>query len=496
MSRSRLKSLSLLALSTTLSKRRHSTCRSPSPTRSAQKLRAAWSRRYQLDANGNLYRKHSLFSQALERFADSTRASFAAHNASLHLSFPNSMLRALQSCQLQVVMANTGALMTNRAEGKVAAAMENDMVAQFTWDPFKPQANGGVVTLRLGMSDQKYSDFKAKHAAARNLPPALFNDYTIAYNYVHNFHTFSRSVECESSQPFDARRYSLTPPISLMQQQLKFNCTATDTFPPTPFHMLLSSSAGNESVTVVLLTRANGLCQITVTRPSPLMHAPPSSVYGLNRWTCNAMYFNDKAICDCGCGSPDPDCLSGLNEVSGCGWDQPLCDHWGKCSSEETSTLPLRIFLSTPCSTLKLAGDSQWQFFDSLQVFLLTMFCHQVAAACLVSLLYRTNHSPHAASALKIPLAAANPCTPQLLQVLHHHHILCMYNDATGTFECAPTVHVSLHLAQNPSLSNPLLRNNPFSSISLNLSLSHGRASLPLGPFTRPADLDYVLASG
>jgi hypothetical protein len=71
-----------------------------------------------------------------------------------------------------------------------------------------------------------------------------------------------------------------------------------------------------------------------------------------------------------------------------------------------------------------------------------------------------------------------------------------MYNDATGTFECAPTVHVSLHLAQNPSLSNPLLRNNPFSSISLNLSLSHGRASLPLGPFTRPAVLDYVLASG
>jgi hypothetical protein len=256
-------------------------------------------------------------------------------------------------------MVNTGALMTNRAEGKDAAAIDKDMVAQFTLDPSKKQANADVVTLRLGMSDQKYNDFKEKHAAARNFSPALFNDYTIVYNYMRNFRTFARSVECESSLPFDPRRYSLTPKVSSIDRELRFNCTATDAFPPTPFYMLLSSSAGNESVTVTLLNRVNGQCQITVTRPSPLMHAPPSSVYGQNKWTCNAMYFNDKTICDCGCGAPDPDCISGLNDVSGCSWDQPLCDHWGKCSSEETSTLPLRIFLSTPCSTLKLAGDTQ-----------------------------------------------------------------------------------------------------------------------------------------
>jgi hypothetical protein len=269
------------------------------------------------------------------------------------------MLRGVQPCQLQVALANKGVLMTGRAEGKDSAALNSGAFAQYTWDPSKAQARGDSVSLRLGMSEQQYADFKEKHPAAKSLPPYLFNDYKIAYNYVPNFITFAPSTQCTSSQPFVAKRYSLIPPIALSDRQLTFNCSVSDVFPPPPFYMLLSSPAGNESVSVASLQRASGECRITVTRGSPVLHAPPSAVGSRSQWTCNAEYFADNSTCDCSCGAPDPDCLFKDRVVAGCGWEQPLCDHWGRCSAFETSTRPIQVHLSTPCSSLKLAGEQK-----------------------------------------------------------------------------------------------------------------------------------------
>jgi hypothetical protein len=269
-------------------------------------------------------------------------------------------MKQVGPCQLQVVLANTGVLMTGRAMGKDSAALDNDVFAQHTWDPTKAQGHGDTVILRLGMSEQKFHDFINKYPAARNLSSALFNDYTIVYNYVRNFKTFAPSMQCTSSQPFDAKHYSLTPPIKVNDLSLKFNCSQSDVFPPPPFYMLLSSTAGNESVTVTALTRTTGMCQISVTRLAPLLHDQPPTKSGRDVWTCNPNYFSDNITCDCGCGAPDPDCLVSSSIVNGCDSERPLCDHWGTCSSYDTATLPLRVFLSTPCSSLKLAGNEQW----------------------------------------------------------------------------------------------------------------------------------------
>jgi hypothetical protein len=286
-------------------------------------------------------------------------------------------MRRVGSCQLQVLIANTGVLMTGRAMGKDSAALDNDVFAQHTWDPLKAQSKGDAVVLRLGMSEQKFHDFNSMYPAARNLSPALFNDYTIVYNYVRNFNTFAPSTQCTSSQPFDAMHYPLTSPIKMNDLTLKFNCSVSEVFPPPPFYMLLSSSAGNESVSVTALTRITGVCQITVTRLAPLLHDQPVTKNGRDAWTCNPNYFNDSMTCDCGCGVPDPDCLVTSSIVNGCDSEQPLCDHWGKCSTYETATLPLRVFLSTPCSSLKLAGKqhspycgSHESFHESVQLFL------------------------------------------------------------------------------------------------------------------------------
>ena len=263
--------------------------------------------------------------------------------------------------------------MTGRAEGKDSAALYSDAFAQFTWDPSKAKANSDAVSLRLGMSEQQFVEFKAKHAAAKNLSPALFNDYIIAYNYVPNFKAFAPTTQCTSSQPFVVKRYSLTPPIAMSDQQLTFNCTSSDIFPPPPFHMLLSSSAGNESVAVLSLQRTKTLCRISVTRTSPVLHAPPTGDER-NQWTCDPRYFADNTTCDCSCGAPDPDCLSNDRVVSGCGWEQPFCDHWGRCSTHDSATRPLQVYLSTPCSSLTLAGSSTKQ---SVNIQRMTRLIHE-----------------------------------------------------------------------------------------------------------------------
>ena len=142
---------------------------------------------------------------------------------------------------------------------------------------------------------------------------------------------------------------------------LNFNCSASEEFPRTPFQMLLLSSVGNESVTASALSRVAGMRQITVTRPAPLLHEQAARGYGRDVWTCNPNYFAaDNFTCDCGCGAPDPDCLFSGSIVAGCDAEQPLCDHLGSCSTFETSTLPLRVFLSTPCTSLKLAGAPEF----------------------------------------------------------------------------------------------------------------------------------------
>jgi hypothetical protein len=318
------------------------------------------------------------------------------------------MLRGLQSCQLQVALANKGVLMTGRAEGKDSAALYSDVFAQFTWDPSKAQSNSDAVSLRLGMSEQQFAEFKSKHPAAKTISPALFNDYTVAYNYVPNFKTFAPFVQCTSSIPFQVKRYSLTPPVSRSDQQLTFNCTSSDVFPPPPFQMLLSSSAGNESVAVSSLQRTNGLCRITVSRSSPLLHAPPVDDWS-NQWTCDPRYFADNSTCDCSCGAPDPDCLSNDRVVNGCSWETPLCDHWGRCSAHETSTMPFRVYLSTPCSSLNLAG--WWSFskqrarypLDALNFTSPFDFHVQVAASCADTLRFHRNHSPSVFPAQTMP---------------------------------------------------------------------------------------------
>jgi hypothetical protein len=74
-------------------------------------------------------------------------------------------------------------------------------------------------------------------------------------------------------------------------------------------------------------------------------------------------------------------------------------------------------------------------------------------------------------------------------------HTTCMYNTATGAFECATSVRVTLHAAFNPS--TPLLQGAASPSPShLNFSLSNDRSPLPSGLFPLPVFLDYVLASG
>jgi hypothetical protein len=313
-------------------------------------------------------------SQALQHIAEMKTGQFTAHKVALHIDFPRSMLRGLQSCQLLVALANTGVLMTGRAIGKDLAALDDDAFAQHTWDPLQTQANNGAVILHLGMSDQKFADFKIKYPAARSLSPALFNDYTIVHNYVDNFNTFANSIHCSSSQPFDAKHFHLKAPIKTNDVLLNFNCSASEEFPRTPFQMLLLSSVGNESVTASALSRVAGMRQITVTRPAPLLHEQAARGYGRDVWTCNPNYFAaDNITCDCGCGAPDPDCLFSGSSVAGCDAEQPLCDHVvgfrgglgnslflcdhvGSCSTFETSTLPLSVFLSTPCTSWKLAG--------------------------------------------------------------------------------------------------------------------------------------------
>lgn len=170
---------------------------------------------------------------------------------------------------------------------------------------------------------------------------------------LRNFNALATLTHRTSSLPFVAKRFSLLSPISLADLQLKFNCSAPDVFPTPPFYMQLSSSAGNETVSAAAFTRTPaGVCHLTVKRTAPLLHVQPPTGYRRHSWTCSPQYFADNSTCDCGCGAPDPDCL--VKDRAGAA--QPMCDHWGKCSAYETSTLPLRIFLSTPCSDLKLAG--------------------------------------------------------------------------------------------------------------------------------------------
>jgi hypothetical protein len=71
-----------------------------------------------------------------------------------------------------------------------------------------------------------------------------------------------------------------------------------------------------------------------------------------------------------------------------------------------------------------------------------------------------------------------------------------MYDIGTGVFQCSPTVHVMLHPAHNPFIAQSLQGTVGAVPISVNLSLLHSRAPLPLGPFTTPVFLDYILASG
>lgn len=341
--------------------------------------------------------------QALQHVAAMNARPFAAHNATLHIDFPKSMLRGVRSCQLQVVLANTGAVMTGRKEGKEWAALDGDVFAQYTWSASRAQASSDAVTLRLGMSQEKFDDFKAKHPAAKSLPPALFNDYTIVHNYVPNFSRLAATTQCVASQSYDAKRYVLTSPAKTSDVVLKFNCSASEVFPLPPFYMLLSSSAGSESVMVTSLAHAAGLCQATVTRTAPLSHEQPPAGHGRHAWSCKSEYFGDNVTCDCGCGAPDPDCLLDGTVVAGCGSWQPLCDHWGKCSAEETSTRPLRVFLSTPCSSLLLAGACFILGRPALRVrtsvFLSDTRCHQAAAARLASRLFRRNRGRRAACA-------------------------------------------------------------------------------------------------
>jgi hypothetical protein len=285
-----------------------------------------------------------------------TEGPFIAHQAILHIDLRKSRLRGVQPCQLQVALVNKGVLMTGRAEGKDSAALNSDVFAQVSWDPSKTHANSDLVSLRLGMSQQQFTEFKAKHAAAGTISPALFNDYTIAYNYVPNFHTFAPSIQCVSSLPLETKRFSVMHPIGLSERQLIVNCSSSHVFPPPPFFMLLSSSAGNESIAVVSVERTDDLCRITATRQSPMLHAPSPTGDGRSQWTCNPHYYADNATCDCGCGAPDPDCLSSDRVVAGCSSEQPLCDHWGRCSAQDSSALPIQVYLSTPCFTLNLAG--------------------------------------------------------------------------------------------------------------------------------------------
>ena len=66
---------------------------------------------------------------------------------------------------------------------------------------------------------------------------------------------------------------------------------------------------------------------------------------------------------------------------------------------------------------------------------------------------------------------------------------------ASGSFKCAAAVQVTIHPAHNPSMALPVRGSNQ-TPVSLNVSLSHPRAPLPLGPFLPPIFLDYVVASG
>lgn len=70
-----------------------------------------------------------------------------------------------------------------------------------------------------------------------------------------------------------------------------------------------------------------------------------------------------------------------------------------------------------------------------------------------------------------------------------------MYDIVSGSFKCAPAVQVTIHPAHNPSLVLPV-QGGSQTPVFINVSLSHARAPLPLGPFLRPVLLDCVVASG
>jgi hypothetical protein len=72
-----------------------------------------------------------------------------------------------------------------------------------------------------------------------------------------------------------------------------------------------SSSCAPYSCTDSIMTDNNAQCS----------KAPPS-------WTCPARLYNDGAVCDCGCGFPDPDCGSG--GIDACN----RCDDTYSCSAQ------------------------------------------------------------------------------------------------------------------------------------------------------------------
>lgn len=47
-------------------------------------------------------------------------------------------------------------------------------------------------------------------------------------------------------------------------------------------------------------------------------------------WTCTEAWFGDGAVCDCGCGAPDSDCVGGKLPVAGCE-NLQLCSTQGQC---------------------------------------------------------------------------------------------------------------------------------------------------------------------
>jgi len=96
----------------------------------------------------------------------------------------------------------------------------------------------------------------------------------------------------------------------------------------------------------------DGFCTIDETQRScpddctGIVGLPPA-------WRCERSFFDDRGVCDCGCGAFDPDCQDGNVVLHGCFSVATVCDDAGVCAPGQ------RVPSSWTCGTERYGDGSQ-----------------------------------------------------------------------------------------------------------------------------------------